>query len=71
MLNFQDDKLKCSYTPLLTEFNKSSISNNLNYSSSLKNTEQEQNCNSFLSINNSNLNNENINKQNYTNEENK
>ena len=70
MLNFQDDKLKCSYTPLLTEFNKSSISNNLNYSSSLKNTEQEQNCNSFLSINNSNLNNENINKQNYTNEEN-
>ena len=70
MLNFQDEKLKCSYTPLLTEFNKSSISNNLNYSSSLKNSEQEQNCNSFLSINKSNLNNENINNQNYTNEEN-
>jgi hypothetical protein len=45
MLNFQDEKLKCSYTPLLTEFNKSSISNNLNYSSSLQNSQQEQNYN--------------------------
>ena len=70
MLNFQDEKLKCSYTPLLTEFNKSSISNNLNYSSSLQNSQQEQNYNSFLSINKSSLNNENINHQNYTNEEN-